>query len=1589
MNYSGEDCMNHFTPDQLNIMLSLLNGPRAILVSPGNLNRWGNTCVNGSAFFGYDKSFLCSADTVHFTAYQQTGAQYKWNVYSDSVTYNGTFGSNYTFSYVLTKQTSYTITLTVIFGTDTIMFTDSNAVTLAGCGTPITSEQGNWYFGEYGGLKFNTVMPVFDPEPYFNRIPLNINTEEGTISQSNAQGQLLFYGGGEPEYFTIGTYQVPLSGIFRVYDRNYTEMANSPIIGDHSSVQAGIVLPHPTQGHKYYIFTVTGGEGDKTIVSAPDHRGFRYSIIDTVLNDIDTNFKNVPIVVPISGHEHSGFDSALVSGEMITAIPKCNGTDYWIFVKGGFNSGIRYDRLLIFSLDSGGVSFHSYKDSVFDGPLAQQMLIASSNGMFVATSTRILDFDKNTGIITRSRVKPYSLQYGMNFSPNSRYFYQFESTSTKLYQYDLLSNNLTDSKQEIYQYGFSTIKHIQPGPDNNLYISNYSLDFLSVINFPDSGCNASEKNKCGFVYKGPSLGKNGIGGVCKNGLPNLVNAKKQQEIPLDIFTIDSVCNTVKFYSTACCENSYLWNFGDGDTSSQKNPIHSYTSTGLYTVTLYTPSDTTTKTITIGIETPVISGDTLAKCDTIKTHLFSCSNQNNYYSYEWSVNNGNLITVNYLNIAEVRLTVNGSIKLIAHNKATGCKDSSVVQISVLPILYNSIDTPVAGCQNDTPDIIIGFTPTGGYGSGSYTYKWYVSTDTGMVKTWSVISGATDSSYQPGVNTAQRWFKRVVTSGTCEIESNVSYTSFIQYNNTIARDTSDCDDIIGSTPFSYISYSWQRSIDSTNWTNIPSQTGKDLTAPVYFRTTYVRRVVQDSLCTSYSNVLTMQPSITTTVTATEDTICPGNELDVNGSRPCSENSTITHLWQFMPPQDNEFTDLGGYGMYTDLYHSNWSTECYLRRRSISGGDTLYSDTVYIVARDIIDIIYPLGSIPYLYEFCSGVSLPEMDGSGPCNPGMNFSFQWQSCTDTTNNSWSNVSADGVSSNYSSPDLYQTTFFRRRTHNNVSHEITYTPIFTMLMREPQITQQPTGVTVNEGNNAQFTVAFTDMQVVKWQQSYVSFGVTFLSDIADSDNDTLVVKADHCRHGKKYVAILQNLCTLGQLYSDTATLSVTAYNYDLWSKDNDLDNRSEPSGGFIWNSPDIWNRRSNDAGTVHQNAEHRVSAPNYVYVKVRNIGGSGQHASVPSKVYLYWTFANTGEKWTKHWVHDFDADSITGNWRTYQGVKHALGSLIAILDLSALNAGAETTMYVPWYPPNPGVINNGTDTVNADVCFLSRIVTCEEAPYGMVIHPEVADVGFNVRYNNNIITKNFVVYDTLAGNGKTRWGGNGNPADDARIGRLVFTADNCDYFDYGTVLLHLDAGMQEAWYANGANGSGFTVLNDSTLQMNDCVAVLDEILYSANQQAWLGVQFDESVGVPILEEINEFFTFNLQQYFDVEDEDTSVGGIVYAVPVVLSPPEISGSQRRNTPVQDTKANQLTFSAFPNPFNERLKVVYSLPKDENVTITLTNLLGQTIQTVEQNEFKTAGIHRLDINTTNLTEGIYFITFKAGNEIKQKKIVLIR
>ncbi|MCI0449069.1 MAG: T9SS type A sorting domain-containing protein, partial [Chlorobi bacterium] len=80
---------------------------------------------------------------------------------------------------------------------------------------------------------------------------------------------------------------------------------------------------------------------------------------------------------------------------------------------------------------------------------------------------------------------------------------------------------------------------------------------------------------------------------------------------------------------------------------------------------------------------------------------------------------------------------------------------------------------------------------------------------------------------------------------------------------------------------------------------------------------------------------------------------------------------------------------------------------------------------------------------------------------------------------------------------------------------------------------------------------------------------------------------------------------------------------------------------------------------------------------------------------------------------------------------------------------------------------------------------------------------------------------------------------------------------------------------------------------------------------------------------------------------------------------------------------------YPNPFNPATEIKYELPKNSFVTIKIYNALGEEIENVVNNEWKSTGRYSVLFDGTNFASGIYFYTIEAGNFKDTKKMILIK
>ena len=78
---------------------------------------------------------------------------------------------------------------------------------------------------------------------------------------------------------------------------------------------------------------------------------------------------------------------------------------------------------------------------------------------------------------------------------------------------------------------------------------------------------------------------------------------------------------------------------------------------------------------------------------------------------------------------------------------------------------------------------------------------------------------------------------------------------------------------------------------------------------------------------------------------------------------------------------------------------------------------------------------------------------------------------------------------------------------------------------------------------------------------------------------------------------------------------------------------------------------------------------------------------------------------------------------------------------------------------------------------------------------------------------------------------------------------------------------------------------------------------------------------------------------------------------------------------------------FPNPFNPVTTISYSIPQLANVKIEIINLLGQTVE-VLQNEMVHAGKHQLKWHPAELVSGSYLVRVNYNDEFSQTQQVML-
>jgi PKD repeat protein len=164
------------------------------------------------------------------------------------------------------------------------------------------------------------------------------------------------------------------------------------------------------------------------------------------------------------------------------------------------------------------------------------------------------------------------------------------------------------------------------------------------------------------------------------------------ELPVANFTATPMSGTapltVKFTDTSTGATSWSWEFGDGATSTDQNPSHTYTVAKIYTakLTVTNPGGSAIKQMTMTVQPPSIKKP-VARFTQDKysgkvplTVKFTDKSQNNPTSYLWNFGDGSTSTDK--NPSHRYKKIGGYIVRLKATNSAG-SDSTTSVVAVLP------------------------------------------------------------------------------------------------------------------------------------------------------------------------------------------------------------------------------------------------------------------------------------------------------------------------------------------------------------------------------------------------------------------------------------------------------------------------------------------------------------------------------------------------------------------------------------------------------------------------------------------------------------------------------------------------------------------------------------------------------------------------------------------------------------------------------------------------------------------------------------------------------------------------------------------
>jgi PKD domain len=495
----------------------------------------------------------------------------------------------------------------------------------------------------YGGqacalmLNHNTTPPTIDYLPNFNYPEYDWSGIKNTITMSDANGNLAFYFWNHLLYnkdseIIAGSNDIQDSIDGDWYNQYFNDIGNV------------VSIPKPGSNNLFYMFFARPSQTATNAIIENEYWTMGFDKVYYLLLDVNANNGEGSIIEK----KVSLVEDTLMANNPMAICRHANGRDWWLLLFEG-KTYLSYYRFLI--TPPGIIDMGKYTDtqSLFSVSSGRMRFSEKGDKLFTKkTLTSFFfmhDFDRCTGILSNpntfdisytnsTTLYPLESDWHFSLSGNSKVLYSGGGLDS-LFQFDLGVPNISGSQYLVleaagqdappdfdpYDDNYTGMGHSGLAPDSKIYVmaNSQNRPFLRVINHPnllgpscqailtdfDLGCNigglANSWNDFVNYRAGPVDGT-----VCDSlGIDNIPIAHFDWH-PEENDSLNGQFDNLSMFNPI----SYLWDFGDGSTSTLEAPTHSYAVKGTYYVCLTASNDLGSDTYckNLFINVPVSTND---------------------------------------------------------------------------------------------------------------------------------------------------------------------------------------------------------------------------------------------------------------------------------------------------------------------------------------------------------------------------------------------------------------------------------------------------------------------------------------------------------------------------------------------------------------------------------------------------------------------------------------------------------------------------------------------------------------------------------------------------------------------------------------------------------------------------------------------------------------------------------------------------------------------------------------------------------------------------------------------------------------------